>query len=73
MKRFMSILGRITLWLLALVGALSIVLVAVYWQLFIEFTGIVDRLYLRPCYYYPETLINCEPNKEGAKDGTNTN
>lgn len=42
--------------LLAVFGIIFIMVVAYWWP-------VIDRLYIRPCHYYPNTFINCNEEK----------
>lgn len=65
MKRPLNILGKIALWFLAAIGATTVIVIALNWNIFMTGITVYDRLYLRPCYYYPNAFIDCEPSKEG--------
>jgi hypothetical protein len=53
----LKIIGKILLWILAIIGALTIAVLIYY-------SPVIDRL-IRPCYYYPNAFIDCVPKKEG--------
>lgn len=64
MKKFVNILGKILLWFFATVGALAVAVLIYYYP-------VIDRLFIRPCYYYPNAFIDCAVKEE--PDGTHTN
>lgn len=52
MKLFAKIIGWIVLSVLALIGICTV-------ALFIYYYPVIDRLYIRPCYYYPSAFSDC--------------
>lgn len=43
---------RIVVGILALIGLLTVLLLVYYYP-------VIDRLYVRPCYYYPKAFADC--------------
>jgi len=52
MKKLGKIVGFAILGLLATVGLFTISLIIYYWP-------VIDRMYVRPCHYYPHTFSDC--------------
>lgn len=42
--------------IIAILAVLGIVLVA----LIIRYYPLIDRVYIRPCHYYPQAFIDCQ-------------
>ena len=52
MNSIVKLIGRIILWTLAVFGFLFVLLIVYYYP-------VIDRLYIRPCYYYPKAFADC--------------
>lgn len=53
MKKTLAIIRNIILIILAMFGAAFIALIIYYWP-------VIDRLYVRPCHYYPHAFADCK-------------
>jgi hypothetical protein len=52
MNSIVRLIGKIILWVLAIFGVLFIAIIIYYYP-------VIDRLYVRPCYYYPKAFADC--------------
>lgn len=57
MKTTLKIFGKITLAILAFFGFAFVALLIYYFP-------VIDRLYVRPCHYYPDLFSNCRDKIE---------
>ena len=56
MKKFATNLLKTLTVILAIFGLIFIVLLVRYW----DWLPLVDRVVIRPCYYYPQVFIDCK-------------
>lgn len=53
MKTALAILLKLIIGILALFGIVFIAIIVYYWP-------VIDRLYVRPCHYYPQAFADCK-------------
>jgi len=52
MNKALAIIRNVIITILAIFGLLFIALIVYYWP-------VIDRLYVRPCHYYPQAFADC--------------
>lgn len=53
MNKTTKIIFTVIIGILAFIGAITV-------ALFIYYAPVIDRLYMRPCHYYPNMFIDCK-------------
>lgn len=46
--------------ILKVLGSIMAILVVLLIGLVIYYWGAIDRIYIRPCHYYPQAFIDCK-------------
>lgn len=47
-------------WILRIIAAYLMIMGLLFTALIIYYYPVIDRVYIRPCHYYPKAFIDCQ-------------